>query len=88
MLTLCKQGLRVRVPLAPPDSGRGSLAPKSGSRARLRSVGVELIYGEHVWPLAEPRTADPRELPWASILSPLSLASLRPRRRPLAVMTK
>ena len=30
---------------------------------RLRSVGVEFIYGEHVWPLAEPRTAGPRELP-------------------------
>ena len=38
---------------------------------RLRSVGVELIYGEHVWPLAEPRTAGPRELPWAAILSAL-----------------
>lgn len=36
---------------------------------RLRSVGVQLIYGEDVWPLAEPRTADPRELPWAAILS-------------------
>ena len=24
---------------------------------RLGSVDVELIYGEHVWPLAEPRTA-------------------------------
>ena len=36
---------------------------------RLRSVGVELIYGEHVWPLAEPRTAGPRELPWAAVLS-------------------
>jgi hypothetical protein len=30
-----------------------------------------LIYGEHVWPLAEPRTAGPRELPWAAILSAL-----------------
>ena len=38
---------------------------------RLRSVGVELIYGEHVWPLAEPRMAGPRELPWAAILSAL-----------------
>ena len=38
---------------------------------RLRSVGVELLYGEHVWPLAEPRTAGPRELPWAAILSAL-----------------
>jgi hypothetical protein len=38
---------------------------------RLRTVGVELIYGEHVWPLAKPRTAGPRELPWAAILSAL-----------------
>ena len=38
---------------------------------RLRSVGVDLIYGEHVWPLAEPRAARPRELPWAAILSAL-----------------
>jgi hypothetical protein len=36
---------------------------------RLRSVGVELIYGEHVWPLAEPRTAGPRDLPWSEILT-------------------
>jgi hypothetical protein len=35
---------------------------------RLRSAGIELIYGEHVWPLPEPRTAGPRELPWAAIL--------------------
>ena len=38
---------------------------------RLRSVGVELIYGEHVWPLAEPRTSGPREPPWAAIFSAL-----------------
>ncbi len=38
---------------------------------RLRSVGGELIYAEHVWPLAEPRAAGPRELPWAAILSAL-----------------
>ena len=38
---------------------------------RLRSVGVELIYGEYGWPLAEPRTAGPRELPWAAVLSAL-----------------
>ena len=30
---------------------------------RLRSVGVELIYGQHVWPLAEPRTAGPGNCP-------------------------
>jgi hypothetical protein len=33
-------------------------------------VGVELIYGEHVWPLAA-GTAGPRELPWAAILRAL-----------------
>jgi Flavoprotein len=37
----------------------------------LRSAGVELIYGDHVWPLAEPRMAGPRELPWAAILAAL-----------------
>jgi hypothetical protein len=36
---------------------------------QLRSVGADLIYGEHVWPLAEPRTAGPREVPWAAFLS-------------------
>lgn len=38
---------------------------------QLRSAGVELIYGEHFWPLAEPRTDGPRELPWAAILAAL-----------------
>jgi len=41
----------------------------SSHLARLRSAGVELVYGDHVWPLAEPRTAGERELPWAAILS-------------------
>jgi hypothetical protein len=36
---------------------------------RLRTAGVELIVGDHVWPLAEPRAAGPRALPWAAILS-------------------
>jgi phosphopantothenoylcysteine synthetase/decarboxylase len=35
---------------------------------RLRSVGVHLIYGDDVWPLAEPRAAGPRKLPWPAIL--------------------
>lgn len=35
----------------------------------LRSAGVDLIYGEDVWPLAEPRRAGPRELPWTAILT-------------------
>ncbi|MFC7596411.1 flavoprotein [Terrabacter sp. GCM10028922] len=37
--------------------------------AALRSVGVRLVYGEDVWPLAEPRVAAPnRALPWAAII--------------------
>ena len=36
----------------------------------LRSAGVELVYGDDAWPLAEPRTAeDRRPLPWAAILA-------------------
>ena len=35
---------------------------------RLRSVSVELIYGDDVWPRAEPRAAGPRELPWSAIV--------------------
>jgi phosphopantothenoylcysteine synthetase/decarboxylase len=35
----------------------------------LRSAGVELLYGDHVWPLNEPRTAEvARPLPWHKIL--------------------
>ena len=36
---------------------------------RLRSAGVTLIDGEDVWPLAEPRAAGSRVLPWSAILS-------------------
>ena len=35
----------------------------------LRSVGIDLIYGDDVWPLAEPRQAGPRDLPWSAILA-------------------
>lgn len=37
--------------------------------ARLQSVGVHLVYGPEVWPLAEPRAAGPRDLPWHAILA-------------------
>ena len=33
----------------------------------LRSAGVQLIYGEDVWPLQEPRSAPERSIPWAII---------------------
>jgi Flavoprotein len=41
--------------------------------SRLRSVGVELIYGDAVWPLAKPRAAGPRELPWPTIIDAVLL---------------
>ena len=37
--------------------------------ANLRLAGVDLIYGDDVWPLAEPRQAGPRELPWTAVLA-------------------
>lgn len=35
----------------------------------LRAAGLDLIYGDDVWPLAEPRQAGPRELPWTAVLA-------------------
>lgn len=41
----------------------------AGHLAALRSVGVQLIYGEDVWPLHEPRSASPgRAVPWDAII--------------------
>lgn len=41
----------------------------AGHLAALRSAGVHLVYGEDVWPLAEPRAAAPgRPLPWAAVI--------------------
>lgn len=33
----------------------------------LRRAGVELVYGDDVWPLHEPRSAPSRALPWEQI---------------------
>lgn len=33
----------------------------------LRSAGVQIIYGEDVWPRHEPRSAPGRSLPWTAI---------------------
>jgi 3-polyprenyl-4-hydroxybenzoate decarboxylase len=35
--------------------------------ASLRAAGVNLIYGDDVWPLHEPRSAPGRQLPWSTI---------------------
>lgn len=40
----------------------------AGHLERLRAAGVDLVYGPDVWPLAEPRTAGPRQLPWQAIM--------------------
>jgi hypothetical protein len=37
--------------------------------SRLRRAGVELIVGDDVWPLVEPREPAARELPWAAVLA-------------------
>lgn len=40
----------------------------------LRRAGVKLLYGDDIWPLHEPRTAeDSRPLPWAKILQEVEL---------------
>jgi hypothetical protein len=36
---------------------------------RLRRVGVQLAYGDDIWPLYEPRTAGSRELPWQQLVT-------------------
>ena len=35
--------------------------------AALTKAGVQLVYGEDVWPLHQPRSAPGRELPWHAI---------------------
>jgi hypothetical protein len=44
-----------------------------GHLATLRRAGVELIYGDDVWPLFEPREAPPRRsLPWVETVDAVS----------------
>jgi phosphopantothenoylcysteine synthetase/decarboxylase len=51
----------------------------AGHMEALRSAGVDLVYGDDVWPLFEPREAPPgRPLPWPSILARVE-AALRER---------
>jgi hypothetical protein len=39
-----------------------------GHIAALERAGVDLIMGDDVWPLHEPRSAPGKELPWAAIM--------------------
>jgi hypothetical protein len=43
----------------------------------LRRVGVDLVYGDEVWPLHEPRTEPGRQLPWNSIRARIESAVRR-----------
>jgi hypothetical protein len=40
----------------------------------LRRVGVDLLYGDDVWPLHEPRSAPGRDLPWSAMLDAIEKA--------------
>ncbi len=42
--------------------------------AALRRAGVQLVYGDDVWPLHEPRSAPGRELPWSAALDAVNAA--------------
>jgi hypothetical protein len=49
--------------------------PSWGSHIEaLRRAGVHLVYGDHVWPLHEPRSAPGRELPWSALLDAVNAA--------------
>jgi phosphopantothenoylcysteine synthetase/decarboxylase len=43
----------------------------------LRRSGVDLVYGDDVWPLHEPRSAPARDLPWEQIRQRIKAASIR-----------
>ncbi|EOD64376.1 flavoprotein [Amycolatopsis vancoresmycina] len=40
----------------------------------LKRVGVDLLYGDDVWPLHEPRSAPGRDLPWSAMLDAIEKA--------------
>lgn len=40
----------------------------------LRGAGVDLVYGDDVWPLHEPRSAPGRQLPWQAIRDRIAVA--------------
>ncbi|MBA0127894.1 flavoprotein [Haloechinothrix sp. YIM 98757] len=45
--------------------------------AALRDAGVRLVYGEHVWPLHEPRSAPGKDLPWTALVQAVNDAYMR-----------
>lgn len=49
-----------------------------GHLEALRQAGVELIYGDDVWPLHEPRSGPGKHLPWSAIIEAVERA-LKPK---------
>lgn len=70
LTTLCESMTTVPMIVFPRVNAAHARQPSwSDHLTRLRSVGVHLVYGPDVWPLAEPRAAGPRDLPWPAILA-------------------
>jgi len=46
----------------------------AGHLDALLQAGVELIYGDEVWPLHEPRSTPGRQLPWGGIVEAVERA--------------
>jgi len=70
-LTLLCENIAVRPTIVFPrvNAAHARQPAWNGHLDALRSVGVDLVYGDDVWPLYEPRQAPPdRRLPWAEIL--------------------
>ncbi len=67
--TLCESLASVPTVVFPRVNAAHARHPARESHlANLRRAGVQLLYGDHIWPLAEPRSAaDGRSLPWAAI---------------------
>lgn len=72
LTTLCEALGAGDVPIVvfPRVNAAHARQPAWGSHiAALRAAGVDLIYGDDVWPLHEPRSAPGRPLPWDAIRS-------------------
>jgi len=81
LTTLCESITTVPMIVFPRiNAGHARQPSWSDHLDRLRSVGVHLVYGAHVWPLAEPRAAGPRDLPWQAILA--AVRALEAQARP------
>lgn len=70
LATLCESVASTPMLVFPRVNAAHARQPAWSSHLELlRRAGVHLLYGDDIWPLHEPRTAeDARPLPWAEIL--------------------